>query len=106
VLKEATEAMRRAEEREGDEVRVRLMETNQDKLISLADKVEKQTAEEREPGPLIELGKEIEFRRDNVASIARMLKGNIHKELKERAQRALEKSVKVAKEGQQRLDTF
>ncbi len=45
VLKEATEAIRRAEEREGEEVRVRLMETNRDKLIDLADKVEKQAAD-------------------------------------------------------------
>ncbi len=57
------------------------METNQDKLIDLADKVGRQAADETEPGPLIELGEEIEYRRDNVASIARLLKGNIHEEL-------------------------
>ncbi len=49
---------------------------------------------------------EIEYRRDNVASLARLLKGNIHEELKERAQRALDESVEAAKVGQQRLDTF
>ncbi len=106
MLKKATEAIRRAEEREGKEVRVRLMETNRDELINLADRVEKQAADETEPGPLIELGEKIEYRRDNVASIARMLKGDIHEELKERAQRASDESVEAAKAGQQRLDTF
>ncbi len=41
-----------------------------------------------------------------MASIATMLKGNIHKELKERAQRALDESVEAAKVEQQRLDTL
>jgi hypothetical protein len=78
---------------ESEEVRVRLMETNRDKLVSLADKVEKQAAEDTEPRPLIELGEEIEYRRDNVASIASILKGNVY-EFKERALRALDESVK------------
>jgi hypothetical protein len=47
---------------------------------------------------------EIEYRRDNVANLARLLKGNIHEELKERAQRALDESA--TKVGQQRMDTF
>jgi hypothetical protein len=86
-------------------VRLQLMETNQDELIDLADKVGRQ-ADETEPGQLIELGEEIENRRDNVVSIARLLKGNIQEKLKERAQRALDESVEAAKVGQQRLDTF
>jgi hypothetical protein len=85
VLKEATEAKCRAEEKEGEEVRVWLMETNCDELISLADKVEKQAVVETEQGPLIELGEEITYRRDNVVNIAKLLKGNIHEEFKERA---------------------
>ncbi len=46
------------------------METNRDKLIDLADKVGRHAADETEPGPLIELGEEIEYRRDNVDSQA------------------------------------
>ncbi len=68
--------------------------------------MEKQAADETEPGPLIELGEEIEYRRDNAVRLARLLKGNIHEELKERTQRALDESVKAAKEGPQRMDTF
>jgi hypothetical protein len=93
MLAEAVEA-NEAEEREGEEVRVRLMETNCDELADLADRVEKQAIVETEPEPLIELGEEIEYRRE------KMLKGNIHEEFKERAQRALNESAKMAKEGQ------
>jgi hypothetical protein len=105
-MKEVAEAIRKAEAKEGEEVRVRLMETNRDELIDLADKVERQAADETEPSPLIELGEEIEYRWDNVVSIARLLKGNVHEEFKERAQRALDESVEAARVGKQRLDAF
>ncbi len=84
-------------------MRVRLMETNCDQLISLADRVEKQAAVETEP-PLIELGKEIEYRRDNVTNVAKLLKGNIYEEFKKRAWMSLDESVKAAKEGRRKLD--
>ncbi len=70
-----------------------------DELVSLADRVEKQAITETEPKPLIELGEEIEYRRENVSNLAKLLKGNIREEFKERAQRALDKSAKDAKEG-------
>ncbi len=57
VLKEPMEAICRAEDREGEEVRVWLMEINSDELISLANRVEKQAAVETEPGLLIELAR-------------------------------------------------
>jgi hypothetical protein len=106
MLAEAVEAIREAEEREGEEVRIRLTETNCKELVSLADRVEKQAITETEPEPLIELGKEIEHRRENVMILAKLLKGNIHEEFKERAQRALDRSAKVAKEGERRLDNL
>jgi hypothetical protein len=82
------------------------METNQDELIDLDDKMERKVADEMEPCPLIELGEEIEYRRDNVMSIARLLKGNIYDEFKERAQRALEESVEAVRVGQHKFDAF
>jgi hypothetical protein len=78
------------------------METNRDELVELASKVEGQ-AEEAEPELLIELSKEIEYRRDNVASMSRMLKGKILEEFGERVQRAFDESVEAAKVGQQKL---
>jgi hypothetical protein len=103
MLAEAVEAICEAEERKGKEVRVRLMETNCDELADLADRVEKQAIIEMEPEPLIELGEEIEYRRENVANLAKMLKKDISVEFKERAQRALDDSAKMAKEGQCKL---
>jgi hypothetical protein len=82
------------------------MEANRDELIDLDDKMERQDADETELGLLIELGEEIEYRWDNVTSIARLLKGNIREEFKERAQRALEESVEAARVGQHKFDTF
>jgi MoaA/NifB/PqqE/SkfB family radical SAM enzyme len=53
LLKGAVEAIREAEEREGTETRVRLMESHCEELEDLADKVEKQAVSETEPEPLI-----------------------------------------------------
>jgi hypothetical protein len=105
IIQEATAALERAEAREAEEVGVWLMETTRDKLIDLASKVESQT-EEAELGLLIKLGEEIEYRRDNVASNPRILKGNLHEELGERAQIAFDESVDAAKVWQQKLNAI
>ncbi len=41
-----------------------------------------------------------------MANIAKLLKGNIYQEFKERAQRPLDESVKAAKEVRRKLDDF
>jgi hypothetical protein len=56
LLEEAVEAFCEAEEREGAETRIRLMESHCEELEDLADKVEKQAVSETELEPLIELG--------------------------------------------------
>jgi hypothetical protein len=96
------EAIRKAEEREGAETRVRLMESHCEELEDLTDKVEKQAVSEKEPELLIELGAEIEYRRDNVVNLAQMLKEDMPEEFKESAQKALQESAKMAKEGQRK----
>jgi light-regulated signal transduction histidine kinase (bacteriophytochrome) len=105
VLEEAKVALEKVEAREAEEVRVRLIETTLDELVVLASKVVGRT-KDKERDMLIELGEEIEYKRNNVASLARMLKGNIQEELGERAQRALDESVKTAQTGQQKLDAI
>ncbi len=77
LLEGAMEAISEAEEREGAKTRVRLMESHCEELEDLADKVEKQAESETEPEPLIELGEEIEYRRDNVVNLAQLLKEDI-----------------------------
>jgi hypothetical protein len=58
---------------------------------------------EAEPESLIKLREEIEYKRDNMVNLAQMLKENMPNEFKERAQRALQDSAKMAKEGQRKL---
>jgi hypothetical protein len=98
LLEEAVGAFREAEEREGAETRVWLMESHCEELESLTNKVEKQAVSETEPEPLIELGEEIEYKKDNMVSLAQMLKDNIPHEFKESAQRTVQESIKMAKE--------
>jgi hypothetical protein len=50
------------------------MESHCDELESLVGQMERQTAAETEPEPLVELAEEIEYRKDNVASMAQALK--------------------------------
>jgi hypothetical protein len=102
LLEESVSAICKAEEREGAETRIRLMESHCEELESLADQVEKQAGSERELEPLIEL-EEMEYKKDNVVSLAQTLKDTIPVEFKERAQRAVQDSTKIAKEGRRKL---
>ncbi len=58
---------------------------------------------ETEPEPLIELEEEMEYKKDNVLSLAQALKETIPLEFKECAQRAVQDSAKIAREGKRRL---
>jgi hypothetical protein len=79
------------------------MESQCEELESLADQVEKQAVTETEPEPLIELEEEMEYKKDNVVSLAQVLKETIPAEFKERAQQAIRDSAKIAEEGKRRL---
>jgi hypothetical protein len=56
-----------------------------------------------EPEPLIELAEEIEQRKETVESLGQSLKETIPVELKERAQQAVQDSVRIAGEGRRWL---
>jgi hypothetical protein len=103
LLEESLEALREAEEREGAETRVCLMESHCEELESLADQVKKQAVTETEPEPLIELEEDMEYKKDNVVSLAQALKETVPAEFKERAQQAILDSAKIAREGKHRL---
>jgi hypothetical protein len=77
------------------------MESHCEELESLADQVEKQAVSETEP--LIELEEEMEYKKDNVVSLAQTLKDTIPVKFKERAQRAVQESAKIAREGRCKL---
>jgi hypothetical protein len=96
LLEELVGALKEAEEREGAESRVRLMESHCEELESLADQVEKQAVTETEPELLIGLEEEMEYKKDNVVSLGQGLKETIPAEFKERAQQAVRDSAKIA----------
>ncbi len=79
------------------------MESHCEELESLANQVEKQAVSETEPEPLIKLKEEMEYKKDNVVSLAQALKETIPVEFKERAQQAVLDSAKIAREGKRRL---
>jgi hypothetical protein len=79
------------------------MESHCEELENLADQVEKQAVSETEPEPLIELKEEMEYKKDNVVSLAQALKETIPVEFKERAQGAVQDSAKIAREGKRGL---
>jgi hypothetical protein len=103
LLEKSVGALREAEEREGAETRVRLMESRCEELESMADQVEKQAVTETEPELLVELEEEMEYKKDNVVSLAQALKETIPAEFKERAQQEIRDSAKIAEEGKRRL---
>jgi hypothetical protein len=103
LLEEASGALQEAEEREGAEARVRLMKSHCEELESLAGQMERQAAAEMEPELLVELAEEMEYRKDNVASMAQALKETVPAEFKERAQQAIRDSAKMVEEGRRRL---
>ncbi len=103
LLEESVGALREAEEREGAETKIRLMESHCEELENLADQVEKHAVSETEPEPLIELEEEMEYKKDKVASLAQALKETIPIEFKERGQRAVQDSVKIARDGKRWL---
>jgi hypothetical protein len=84
----------KAEAREADEVRERMIESTPDKLVELASEVEV-NAEEKDQELLIKLGEEMEYNPSNVESIARLVKGTVDEGLGERAQRALDESMQA-----------
>jgi hypothetical protein len=103
LLEEAGQAPKEAEAREAAEAKVRIMESECEELASLAEQAEKQAATEVEPEPLIELAEEMEQRKETMESLGQSLKETIPAEFKERAQQAVQDSVRIAEEGRRWL---
>ncbi len=73
------------------------------RVVNLAEQAGKQTVAETEPEQLIELEEEMEQRKDTVEGLGRSLKEAIPAEFKERAQQAVQDSIKIVKEGKRYL---
>jgi hypothetical protein len=103
LLRKAAEALGEAEAREAAEVKVRIMEDQCEELVNLAEQAEKQAGSETEPEQLIELEEEMEQRKDTVEGLGQSLKETIPAEFKERAQQAVQDSIKIVEEGKRHL---
>jgi hypothetical protein len=103
LLEEAAEALKEAEAREAAKAKVRIMEDQCEELVNLAKQAGKQTVAEMETEHLIELEEEMEQRKDTVEGLGRSLKETIPVEFKERAQQAVQDSIKIVEEGKRYL---
>jgi hypothetical protein len=99
LMEEAAEALKEAEAREAAEAKVRIMEDQCEELANLAEQAGKQIIAEAETEQLIELEEEMEQRKDTVEGLGRSLKETIPAEFKERAQQAVQDSIKIVEEG-------
>lgn len=81
--------MKRAEDREGDEARLCIVEASRDKLVAQVDTVKNET-EERDQDQLMDFGEEVFYNKGNVVSMAQMLKKIEDASIDERAQRAFD----------------
>jgi predicted HicB family RNase H-like nuclease len=103
LSKEAEEALKEAEARVAAEAKVRIMEDQCEELVNLAEQAEKQAISETEPAQLIELEEEMEQRKDTMEGLGRSLKETVPTEFKERAQQAVQDSMKIVEEGKRHL---
>jgi hypothetical protein len=99
IMEEAAEALKEAEAREAAEAKVRIMEDQCEELANLTEQAGKQTVAEAETEHLIELEEEMAQRKDAVEGLSRSLKGTILAEFKERAEQAVQDSIKMVEEG-------
>jgi hypothetical protein len=103
-MEEAAEALKEAEAREAAEAKVRIMEDQCKELANLTEQAGKQIAAEAETEHLIELEEEMEQRKDTVEELGQSLKGAIPAEFKERAQQAVQDSIKIVEEGKRYVE--
>jgi phage-related minor tail protein len=99
LLEKATEALKEAEAREAAEAKVRIMEDQCEEMENLAEQAEKQIIAEAELEQLNELEEEMEQRKDIVEGLGRSLKETAPAKYKERAQQAVQDSIKIMEEG-------
>jgi hypothetical protein len=104
IMEEAAEALKEAEAREAAEAKVRIMEDQCEELANLTEQAGKQIVAEAETKHLIELEEEMEQRKDTVEDMGRSLKGTIPAESKERAEQAVQDSIKMVEEGKQYVE--
>jgi hypothetical protein len=79
------------------------MEDQCEELVNLTEQAEKQTISKTEPEQLIKVEEEMEQRKDTVEGLGRSLEEAIPAEFQERAQQAVQDSIKIVEEGKRHL---
>jgi hypothetical protein len=95
LIGEADVALRKAKDKEAAETRLRIMEAGRDKLIDLAESVQDET-KERSRGELVDLENKVAYNKDNVTSMAHMLKRMTDPEIVSRAEKAFKEEIEAA----------
>jgi hypothetical protein len=80
------------------------MEDQCEELANLTEQAGKQIPAEAETEHLIELKEEMEQRKDTVGDLGRSLKGTIPAKFKERAEQAVQDSIKMVEEGKRYVE--
>jgi hypothetical protein len=88
---------------EAAEAEVRIMEDQCEEMENLAEQAGKQIVTEAEPEQLNKLEEEMEQRKDTVEGLGRSLKETASVEFKERAQQAVQDSIKIMEGGKRYL---
>jgi hypothetical protein len=104
LVEEAEEALKEAKAREEAETKVRIMEYQCDELANLTEQAGKQVPAEVETELLVELEEEMEQRKDTVEDLGLSLKGTLPAEFKERAEQAVQDSIKIVEEGKRYVE--
>jgi hypothetical protein len=102
LLERAEAALRKAEEKEEAEAKIRIMEKQCEELVNLAVQAGKQVPAEAEV--LEELEDEMDHREEMVGDLGRALRDTVPEGLKDRVEEALKESVAVAAKGRRYVD--
>jgi transcriptional regulator len=103
--READAALRKAKDKEAAKTRLRIMEAGRDKLIDLAESVQDETVE-RSRGELVDLENKVAYNKDNVTSMAHMLKRTTDRETVSRAEKAFKEAIEAAGNSCKHLDNL
>jgi hypothetical protein len=104
LLEVAEEVLKKAEAREEAEAKIRIMEGQCEKLVSLAEQAGNQIPAEPEVELLVDLEEEIGQMKEMVGDLGRALKETVPEELKGRVEEAIQESVVMAKKGRRYVD--
>jgi hypothetical protein len=104
LLQEAEGALKKAEEREEAEAKIRIMETQCEELANLTVQAGNQVPAEAEAEVLEELEEEMDHREEMVEALGQALKDAVPESLKDRVEEAMRESIAAVTKGRRYVD--